>query len=105
MILALLAHRRCLCAEQEFDGRWVVEPGGSGGAPVTTLRYEISLVPKLSIPSAALVHVIRSGLPANMQAVAQRAEEVRALGPACRTGACPRRFQFRFGWLHPSHLP
>ena len=67
--------------QQEFGGRWVVEPGGSGGAPVTTLRYEISLVPKLSIPSAALVHVIRSGLPANMQAVALRAEEVRALCP------------------------
>ena len=61
---------------QEFDGRWVVEPGGSGDAPVTTLRYEISLVPKLSIPSAALVHVVRSGLPANIKAIARRAEEV-----------------------------
>ena len=62
---------------QEFDGRWVVEPGSSGGGPVTTLRYEISVVPKFSIPSAALVHVIRSGLPANMQAIALRAEQVR----------------------------
>ena len=61
---------------QEFDGRWVVEPGGSGAAPVTTLRYEIALVPKLSIPSAAIVHVVRSGLPANIKAIARRAEEV-----------------------------
>jgi len=61
---------------QEFDGRWVVEPGGSGDTPVTTLRYEITLVPKLSIPSAAIVHVVRSGLPANIKAIARRAEEV-----------------------------
>lgn len=59
----------------------MVEPGGSGAAPVTTLRYEISLVPKFSIPSAALVHVISNGLPANMKAVAHRAEEARALNP------------------------
>ena len=62
---------------QEFDGRWVVEPGGSGDTPVTTLRYQIALVPKLSIPSAAIVHVVRSGLPANIRAIAQRAEEAR----------------------------
>ena len=61
---------------KEFDGRWVVEPGGSGDTPVTTLRYEIALVPKLSIPSAAIVHVVRSGLPANIKAIARRAEEV-----------------------------
>ena len=66
---------------QEFSGRWVVEPGGSGDAPITTLRYEISLVPKLSIPSAALVYVVRSGLPANMRAVARRAEEVSTPSP------------------------
>ena len=44
--------------------------------PITMLRYEISLVPKISIPSAALVHVVRAGLPANLKAVALRAEEV-----------------------------
>ena len=73
---ALVSRLGCDTWAQEFDGRWVVEPGGSGDAPVTTLRYEIALVPKLSIPSAAIVHVVRSGLPANIKAIARRAEEV-----------------------------
>ncbi len=65
----------------------MVEPGGSGAAPVTTLRYEIALVPKLSIPSAAIVHIVRSGLPANIKAIARRAEEACALRSSRHTAS------------------
>ena len=71
----------------------MVEPGGSGNSPVTTLRYEIALVPKLSIPSAAIVHVVRSGLPANIKAIARRAEEACAAA-AAKSSVCRRKSTF-----------
>lgn len=42
----------------------------------TLLKYEISLQPKLSIPSAIVTCVVKAGLPANMTAMAKRAEQV-----------------------------
>lgn len=69
-----------LSASQAFAGRWVVEPvapGVAGGPSLATqLRYEIAVVPHLSIPSALVAHVVRCGLPANLIAIARRAEEV-----------------------------
>ena len=65
---------------QEFSGKWVVEPdpsvrdGRSLGA--TKLRYEISVVPKCPIPSSVVSHLVKAGLPANITAIAERAEEV-----------------------------
>lgn len=60
---------------QEYNGSWLVEPDPS--APTTTLlKYEISLEPKLSIPSAIVTCVVKAGLPANMMAMAKRAEQV-----------------------------
>ncbi len=66
---------------QEFSGKWVVEPdpavrdGRSLGA--TKLRYEISVVPKWPIPNTVVSHLVKAGLPANITAIAERAEEVR----------------------------
>lgn len=66
---------------QEFAGQWVVEPdpsvrdGRSLGA--TKLRYEISVVPNWPIPSSVVSHLVKAGLPANITAIAERAEEVR----------------------------
>lgn len=42
----------------------------------TKLRYEISVAPKWSIPSTLISQVVKSGLPANICAIAERAEEV-----------------------------
>ncbi len=70
-----------LNALQEFSGQWVVEPdptvrdGRSLGA--TKLRYEISVVPTWPIPSSVVSHLVKAGLPANITAIAERAEEVR----------------------------
>jgi hypothetical protein len=65
---------------QEFSGRWVVEPCAPGvpGGPslATNLRYEIAAVPQLSISSALVAYVLRCGLPANLIAIARRAEQV-----------------------------
>ena len=75
------------CLVQEFSGKWIVEPdpkvrdGRSLGA--TRLRYEISVVPKWPIPNSVVSHLVKAGLPANITAIAERAEEV------CAT---PQRF-------------
>ncbi len=62
---------------QEFSGRWVVEPSPNGLS--TLLRYEISVVPKMSIPSTFVSHIVRMGLPTNVSAIAERAEQVNRL--------------------------
>ena len=43
----------------------------------TRLRYEISVVPKWPIPKSVVSHLVKAGLPANITAIAERAEEVR----------------------------
>lgn len=42
----------------------------------TVLRYEVILVPHWSIPSTIMSCVVKAGLPANLIAVAQQAEQV-----------------------------
>ena len=64
---------------QDFRGRWVVEPDSSvrnATDVATVLRYEVVLVPHWSIPSTFMSCVVKSGLPANLIAVAQQAEQV-----------------------------
>jgi len=56
----------------------VVEPDPAAHT-TTLLKYEISLEPKLSIPSAIVTCVVKAGLPANMMAMATRAEQASAL--------------------------
>ena len=53
----------------------------------TILRYELSLVPRWPLPSALVTHVVQAGLPGNIRAVAQRAEEVRTRLRSCH-GFC-----------------
>jgi hypothetical protein len=63
----------------------VVEPNLRAAAPLASvLRYEISVVPKLSIPSTIVAYVVRAGLPANIAAIAAQAEEV---GPKDRSAS------------------
>ena len=72
------SHAQLCCTKllQEYSGSWVVEPDPSAHT-TTLLKYEISLQPKLSIPSAIVTCVVKAGLPTNMQAMAKRAEQVR----------------------------
>ena len=78
-------------ALQEYSGSWVVEPDPSAHT-TTLLKYEISLQPKLSIPSAIVTCVVKAGLPANMTAMAKRAEQVTSLPPPlCIPGLCQQR--------------
>lgn len=49
------------------------------------LRYDVTVVPKQAIPFTLVNHVVRAGLPANILAVTQRAEQVRPPDPS---GAC-----------------
>ena len=56
----------------------MVEPDPAAHT-TTLLKYEISLEPKLSIPSAIVTCVVKAGLPANMMAMAKRAEQASRL--------------------------
>jgi hypothetical protein len=61
---------------QQFSGRWVVEPDASSSAGrATVLRYDISVQPRIPMPSAVVSYVVRAGLPANVKAIVQRAEQ------------------------------
>ncbi|KAK9823512.1 hypothetical protein WJX72_003333 [[Myrmecia] bisecta] len=63
---------------QEYSGKWVVEPDPSvrDGLSSTLLRYEITVVPKWSIPSTIVTRVVKAGLPANILAIVKRAEQI-----------------------------
>lgn len=63
---------------KELNGRWVVEPspGASSTGMATILRYDISIMPRFNLPSAIVSYIVRGGLPANIKAVAARAEKV-----------------------------
>ncbi|KAK9862967.1 hypothetical protein WJX84_003842 [Apatococcus fuscideae] len=66
---------------KDFRGRWVVEPDSSvrnATDVATVLRYEVVLVPHWSIPSTIMSCVVKAGLPANLIAVAQQAEQLAA---------------------------
>ncbi len=58
----------------------MVEPDPSvrdgRGLPATKLRYEISAAPVWPIPASLVSQLVRTGLPANICAIAERAEEV-----------------------------
>ena len=55
------------------------DPASPGGTS-TLLRYEVSLAPRLSLPSTIVTYVLRCGLPANINAMARRAEQVGGRG-------------------------
>lgn len=63
---------------RQFSGCWLVSPSpppAEGGPSLSTiLRYDVAVVPHLSVPSALVAHVVRNGLPANLKAIAAEAE-------------------------------
>ena len=64
---------------QEFSGKWILEPDPSvrdGQSLATILKYEATIVPHWNLPSTLVAAVIRCGLPANLQAIVKRAEQV-----------------------------
>ena len=81
----------CALCGQEFSGRWVVEPDPAvrdGLQLATVLRYELSLVPRWPLPPALVTHVVQAGLPANIRAVARRAEQVPPASGSRLPSAC-----------------
>lgn len=81
---------QCCNSLQEFSGRWIVEPDPSVlNQLATLLRYEVSIVPKWSLPSTLVTTIVRCGLPANVRAIATQAEKVNTI---CRlSGLCRRK--------------
>lgn len=74
---------------EEYSGKWTVEADPMASLS-TLLRYEITIVPKLSIPSALVSCIVKAGLPANIMALAKRAEQLseeRRKFPRFSTGA------------------
>lgn len=64
---------------KQLQGRWIVEPDPSSAVGMgTILRYEILVQPKLNVPSAIVSYVVRTGLPGNIRAIAERAEQMAA---------------------------
>lgn len=56
-------------------------PAVSEAKMATVLRYEVYIVPKWSIPSTIVTGVVKAGLPANIRAIADRAEQVWGFPP------------------------
>ena len=64
---------------KHFTGRWVVEPDASSSVGhATILRYDISVQPCIPMPPSVVSYVVRAGLPANVKAIVQRAEDLAA---------------------------
>ena len=64
---------------EEFYGRWIVESDVSSAADrATFLRYDIVIKPKFNLPSRIVSYIVKAGLPANIRAIADRAEMVAA---------------------------
>ena len=75
-VLSQRHHTTAVLVVQEYSGKWTVEADPMASLS-TLLRYEITIVPKLSIPSALVSCIVKAGLPANIMALAKRAEQVR----------------------------
>ena len=62
----------------ELTGRWVVYPDAADPSKASTLQYEIVFTPdpRAQIPSALAVFLLKQTLPANISALATRAEQV-----------------------------
>ncbi len=69
----------------------------------TVLRYELSLVPRWPLPPALVTHVVQAGLPANIRAVARRAEQVPPAFSSRLHSACVVQVADHFA-CHHSHL-
>jgi hypothetical protein len=80
LLVPCAKHTGAAAGAQVFSGRWVVEPDPTvqnGLELAAVLRYELSLLPRWPLPAALVTHVVQAGLPANIRAVARRAEQAR----------------------------
>ncbi|KAG9444031.1 hypothetical protein H6P81_015371 [Aristolochia fimbriata] len=59
---------------KKFEGKWSVKPGVR--SCMTTLSYEVSVIPRFNFPAILLERIIRSDLPVNLGALAWRAERI-----------------------------
>ncbi|KAK2965102.1 hypothetical protein RJ640_026112 [Escallonia rubra] len=57
---------------KKFEGKWRVKCGRR--LAMTTLSYEVNVIPRFNFPAIFLERIIRSDLPINLQALACRAE-------------------------------
>jgi ribosome-associated toxin RatA of RatAB toxin-antitoxin module len=80
---------------KELNGRWIVQPNPSSSSgsrgQSCLLRYDISLSPRLSLPATIVSYIVKAGLPANINAVIRRAEQLardrlKVSGPAAWAG-------------------
>ncbi|KAG0613518.1 hypothetical protein M758_6G109300 [Ceratodon purpureus] len=58
---------------KRYVGRWYLRPGVRSGT--TTLHYEVNVTPRLLFPAAFVEQIIKSDLPINLRAIANRVEE------------------------------
>lgn len=80
---------------KELNGRWTVQPNPSSSSgsrgQSCLLRYDISLSPRLPLPATIVSYIVKAGLPANINAVIRRAEQLardklKVSGPAAWAG-------------------
>ncbi|XP_068660004.1 uncharacterized protein [Aristolochia californica] len=57
---------------KKFEGKWSVKAGVR--SCMTTLSYEVNVIPRFNFPAILLERIIRSDLPVNLVALACRAE-------------------------------
>ncbi|KAG8373666.1 hypothetical protein BUALT_Bualt11G0048200 [Buddleja alternifolia] len=58
---------------KKFEGKWSVK-SREGSPCLTTLGYEVNVIPRFNFPAIFLERIIRSDLPVNLQALACRSE-------------------------------
>ncbi|KAG0631523.1 hypothetical protein M758_1G260500 [Ceratodon purpureus] len=58
---------------KRYVGRWYLRPDIRSGT--TTLHYEVNVTPRLLFPAAFVEQIIKSDLPINLRAIADRAED------------------------------
>ncbi|KAK7318397.1 hypothetical protein RJT34_03097 [Clitoria ternatea] len=57
---------------KKFEGKWSVK-SGTRSSP-TNVSYEVNVIPRFNLPAIFLERIIRSDLPINLRALADRAE-------------------------------
>ncbi|XP_024517251.1 uncharacterized protein LOC9663170 isoform X1 [Selaginella moellendorffii] len=58
---------------KKYAGRWLLQAGTRPGT--TDLHYEVNVIPRLLLPGVFVEGIIKSDLPVNLRAIAERAEK------------------------------
>ena len=60
-----------------LSGKWSIVPDHTAAAGTgSIIKYDLSLQPRFPLPSAMVSHVVRAGLPNNIQAIVDRAQKL-----------------------------